>query len=33
VSEGLLWIIYAEIVLVFAVVADLLMSARVVRKR
>ena len=32
-SENLLWIIYAEIVLVFAVVADLLMSISVVKKR
>jgi len=32
-SDGLLWILYAEIVLIVGIVADLLMSIRVVRKR
>jgi len=33
VSDGILWILYAEIVLIVAIVADLLMTIRVVRKR
>lgn len=32
-SDGLRWILYAEIVLIVAIVSDLLMTIRVVRKK